>query len=161
MKGSGTPWQRHRIRTGLFEPKSLLRENGNFQGRDKEAETDLVQPGRIEIDQTSLRPDRLPGTRPQGAALQKITGGFRDSVFRYSIEEKLRRLMHHEALRRAGLPWPPPHDETRRHPERWWSSDPQQQARNRATYLGLRIIRADQWPPMKNLSSTILPFFTV
>src|SRR5215469_5731203 len=58
-----------------------------------------------------LRPDiaRLGERRHrQFAVLQKITGGFRHGMFRHSIEEALRRVIHHEALGRAGLPWPPP-----------------------------------------------------
>jgi hypothetical protein len=86
-----------------------------------------------------LRPDRLANSRRgRHAVLQKINGGFPHSVFRHSIEERLRRFIHHEALNRAGLPWPQPH----RWPlysERWWSSDKRQQARNRGVYHGLRM----------------------
>jgi hypothetical protein len=81
-----------------------------------------------------LRPDRFDGTKPRDAVLQKITGGFRRSIFGRSIEEQLRRHIHHEALRRAGLPWP------RRRPERWWSTDKIQQIRNRGIYHGLRLL---------------------
>ena len=83
-----------------------------------------------------LRPDRLEGTKPQNAVLQKIAGGFRRSIFNDSIEERLRRFIHHEALRRAGLPWPPRQgsDDTA-----WWSHDKKQQARNRHIYHGLRL----------------------
>src|SRR5215471_10538204 len=56
-----------------------------------------------------LRPNRLPGTEPRGAVLQKITGGFRRGPFMRSHEEQLRKLIHHEALNRAGLRWPPQH----------------------------------------------------
>jgi hypothetical protein len=42
------------------------------------------------------------------AVLQKITGGFRHGMFTHSREERLRQFVHHEALIRAGLPWPPP-----------------------------------------------------
>jgi hypothetical protein len=79
-----------------------------------------------------LRPDRIPGTKPQQAVLQRITGGYRRSIFSRSIEEQFRRFIHHRALWRAGLPWPP------EDPERWWSADPKQQARNRGIYHGLR-----------------------
>lgn len=83
-----------------------------------------------------LRPDRLDGTKPRNAVLQKITGGFRRSIFYHSIEEQLRQFIHHEALRRAGLPWPP-----RQHSDdpEWWSHDKKQQARNRGIYHGLRL----------------------
>jgi hypothetical protein len=81
-----------------------------------------------------LRPDRLDGTKPRNAVLQKITGGVRRAIFRNSIEARLRQLIHHEALRRAGLPWPPPSG------QRWWSADKKQQTRNRGTYHGLRLL---------------------
>jgi hypothetical protein len=54
--------------------------------------------------------------------------------FMHSGEERLRQFIHHEALRRAGLPWPPPHDDG----VRWWAGDEKQQARNRGIYHGLR-----------------------
>ena len=76
------------------------------------------------------RPKRFYG---DGAALQKIVGGFRHGPFEHMAEEKLRQFIHHEALQRAGLPWPPPD-----HHERWWSNDKAQQARNRGVYHGLR-----------------------
>jgi len=85
-----------------------------------------------------LRPDRLDDTRPRGAVLQRIVGGFRRSIFRHSIEERLRQLIHHEALRRAGLPWPP-RPGLRDDPP-WWSADKKQQARNRGVYHGLRLL---------------------
>jgi hypothetical protein len=68
------------------------------------------------------------------AVLQKITGGFRHGMFTHSHEERLRQVIHHEALIRAGLPWPPPNDR-----KRWWSSDKTQQDRNRRIYHGLRL----------------------
>jgi hypothetical protein len=49
-----------------------------------------------------LRPDRFDDTPPAGAVLQKIIGGFRRGIFHDSLEENLRRFLHHEALRRAG-----------------------------------------------------------
>ena len=84
-----------------------------------------------------LRPDRLHGTKPYRAVLQKITGGFRRSIFHNSIEERLRQFIHHEALRRAGLCWPPQPE--RGDPE-WWSADKKQQARNRGVYHGKRLL---------------------
>ena len=69
--------------------------------------------------------------------LQKITGGFRRSIFQQSIEESLRRLIHHEALRRAGLPWPP---RLQLDDPPWWSTDKKQQERNRRVYHGLRLL---------------------
>ena len=73
-------------------------------------------------------------SRPLGAVLQKITGGFRRGPFMHSHEEQLRQFIHHEALNRSGLPWPP-----RQHNDlRWWSEDKKQQTRNRGLYHGLR-----------------------
>jgi hypothetical protein len=85
-----------------------------------------------------LRPDYLErASRPYGygAALQPIFGGFRHGPFEHNTEERLRQFIHHEALRRAGLPWQFPH-----HRERWWSNDKAQQARNRCVYHGLRLL---------------------
>ncbi len=84
-----------------------------------------------------LRPDRLDGTRPGGAVLQKIAGGFRHGMFSHTTEERLRQFIHHEALRRAGLSWPPrrePHDPP------WWSANKKQQERNRCFYHGKRLL---------------------
>ena len=81
-----------------------------------------------------LRLDRFEGTKTQSAVLQKITGGFRRSIFNGSIEERLRLFVHHEALRRSGLPWPPGPG-----PD-WWSADKKQQIRNRQIYHGLRLL---------------------
>jgi hypothetical protein len=68
--------------------------------------------------------------------LQKINGGFRRSIFHRSIEEQLRQFIHHEALNRARLPWPP--RQSIDEPE-YWSADKKQQARNRGIYHGLRL----------------------
>ena len=83
-----------------------------------------------------LRPDWFIDTKPHGAVLQKIVGGFRRGPFMRSSEEELRQFIHHEALRRAGLPWPPPSN----HKVRWWATDKKQQAHNRGIYHGLRIL---------------------
>jgi hypothetical protein len=85
-----------------------------------------------------VRPDiaRLAKAQyDQFAVLQKITGGFRHGMFCHSIEEALRRVIHHEALRRAGLPWPSPERRTKP----YWSTDAKQQARNQQIYHGLRL----------------------
>jgi hypothetical protein len=82
-----------------------------------------------------LRPDYFEHTKPHGAVLQKIVGGFRHGIFCHSTEERLRQFIHHEALRRAGLPWPPTD-----HRERYWSTDKAQQAHNRGIYHGLRVL---------------------
>jgi hypothetical protein len=98
-----------------------------------------------------LRPDRLDGSISNwwsgGAVLQKITGGFRHGMFSHTTEECLRQFIHHEMLRRAGLCWPP------QHPERWWSADKKQQARNRCVYHGLRLCSLSV---INNLIGTLL-----
>jgi hypothetical protein len=79
-----------------------------------------------------LRPDRLFEAKTCAAALQMIFGGFRHGMFSHMTEERLRREIHREMLRRRGLDWPP-------HRQRWWSEDSEQQARNRQIYHGLRL----------------------
>jgi PcfJ-like protein len=81
-----------------------------------------------------LRPDWFMDTKPHNAVLQKIVGGFRRGPFMRSGEEQLRQFIHHDALNRAGLPWPPSDN------ERWWSTDKKLQARNRGVYHGLRCL---------------------
>jgi hypothetical protein len=84
-----------------------------------------------------LRPDMLRCARRsfnKSAVLQKIMGGFRHGMFTHSHEESLRQVIHHEALLRAGLPWPPPDSIGMR----YWSRDKKQQDRNRQIYHGLR-----------------------
>jgi hypothetical protein len=84
-----------------------------------------------------VRPDILGDSSPYPnrpyPVLQKITGGFRRGPFMHSSEEALRKVIHHWALERAGLRWPP-HGDTR-----WWSTNEDQKARNRQTYHGLRL----------------------
>jgi hypothetical protein len=81
-----------------------------------------------------LRPDMLAvPERPYKAALQKITGGFRDGMFSHCVEEHLRKLIHYRMLHTTGLPWPPDGP-----PVRYWSTDAKQQARNPQIYHGLR-----------------------
>jgi hypothetical protein len=70
------------------------------------------------------------------AVLQRITGGFRYGMFSKTLEDKLRQVIHHEGLRRAGLPWPP--DDTCNKGVQYWSTDKKQQDRNRRIYHGLR-----------------------
>jgi hypothetical protein len=90
-----------------------------------------------------LRPDRLLDSRTNDAllgtaVLQKIAGGFRRGPFMHTREEQLRRFIHHEALNRAALPWPPPPGDSPSGFPQWWSADKKQQARNRGIYHGLR-----------------------
>src|SRR5262245_52754269 len=82
------------------------------------------------VDNLIFRPDMLQfgkqcHFRPF-AVLQKITGGFRHGMFTHSREERLRQFVHHEALIRAGLPWPPPQEKG----IKYWSRDKKQQDRN-------------------------------
>jgi hypothetical protein len=81
-----------------------------------------------------LRPDWFVDTKPHRAVLQKITGGFRRGPFMRTNEEQLRQFIHHTALNRAELPWPPPQQNNLR----WWSEDTKKQAHNRGIYHGLR-----------------------
>jgi hypothetical protein len=89
-----------------------------------------------------LRPDSFADNRPLGAdpfrpldaVLQKIAGGFWRGPFMRSHEEQLGQFIHHEALNRSGLPWPP----RQQNDLRWWSEDEKQQAHNRGVYHGLR-----------------------
>jgi|SRR5262245_3478419 hypothetical protein len=85
-------------------------------------------------DNLILRPDMFqpPGKHRPSAVLQKITSGFRH--FRRSHEERLREVIHHEALIRAGLLWPPPREEV------YWSRDKKQQDLNRRIYQALRRV---------------------
>jgi hypothetical protein len=85
-----------------------------------------------------LRPDWFPDSRQRGAVLQKIAGGFRRGPFMRAHEERLRQFIHHEALNRAGLPWPPQHLNPGGTSWVWWSADKKEQARNRGIYHGLR-----------------------
>jgi len=79
-----------------------------------------------------LRPDRLLEAKTCAAALQMIFGGFRHGMFSHMTDERLRREIHREMLRRRGLDWPPVR-------QKWWSEDSEQQARNRQIYHGLRL----------------------
>jgi PcfJ-like protein len=91
------------------------------------------------VDNLILRPDMLQFAkwchRGSFAVLQKITSGFRHRMFTPSHEESLRRVIHHEALIRARLPWPFPDEEG----IKYWSRDKTQQDRNRRIYHGLRL----------------------
>ena len=80
-----------------------------------------------------LRSDHLSEAKTPVAALQMITGGLRHGMFTRTMEERLRRAIHWEMLRRRGLNWLPPDG------PRWWSEDAQQRARNRQIYHGLRL----------------------
>jgi len=95
--------------------------------------------GTPHMDNLILRPNMLQFGKQchygSFAVLQKITGGFRYGMFTNSREERLRQFIHHEALIRAGLPWPPPGEGN----IKYWSRDKKQQDRNRQIYHGLRL----------------------
>jgi hypothetical protein len=133
-------------RAGEAVPVELLRDRRGIYGigvsRDYEAQAQArgIDSWECEHRPRSLiiRPDRLSGkltaSTPGLAVLQRISAR---SIFSRSTEEQLRRFIHHEALWRAGLPWPPPrHDNG--HCE-YWSADKKQQVRNRGIYHGLRL----------------------
>jgi hypothetical protein len=83
-----------------------------------------VEVSHREPPEIILRPDRLSEAKTRPAALQMIVGGFRHGMFSHMAEERLRRAIHWDMLRRKGLKWPPGH-------LRWWSEDSEQQTRNR------------------------------
>jgi PcfJ-like protein len=95
--------------------------------------------GTPHLDKLILRPNMLQFGKQcrygSFAVLQKITGGFRHGMFTHSREERLRQFVHHEALIRAGLPWPPSNEGN----IKYWSRDKKQQDRNRQIYHGLRL----------------------
>jgi hypothetical protein len=127
-------WKRVMTPPAIKHPVELLRDGKGIYGIGvaKEVEIDSRPKDLI------LRRDHLPESQPQRAVLQMITGGFRHGMFTRMSEEHLRQVIHHEMLRRAGLAWPPP-DAPFHHNGRYWSSDPQQQTRNRQIYHGLRL----------------------
>lgn len=122
----------------IKHPVELLRDGKGVYGIGvaSEGETDCLRKDLI------LRRDRLRDvdTDPRyimnyRAVLQRITGGFRHGMFTHMLEEHHRQVIHHGMLRRAGLAWPPPNSFS----ERYWSSEPRKQARNRQIYHGLRL----------------------
>jgi PcfJ-like protein len=134
-------------RTNTPKPVELLRDAGGIYGVgvselfDDEAAAlscgAALKPHELRTaNALILRPDWFIDTEPHGAVLQKIVGGFRRGPFMRSTEERLRQYVHHEALNRAGLPWPPSNSLQ----ERWWAIDKKQQAHNRGIYHGLRIM---------------------
>ena len=121
----------------IKHPVQLLRDGKGIYGIGvaKDAEVDDRPRDLI------LRRDRLPELETCLSGypiLQMITGGFQHGMFKRVKEEHLRQVIHHEMLRRAGLPWPPP-ESPNGHYERFWSSDPRAQLRNRQIYHGLRL----------------------
>ena len=112
-------------------PVELLRDGKGIYGIGVAKE--------VEIDHRPqdllLRRDRLAESETCFGGypvLQMITGGFRHGMLTHMLEEHLRQVIHHGMLRRVGPP-----DVV--HYERYWSSDPRQQVRNRQIYHGLRL----------------------
>ena len=121
-------------RPAIKHPVELLRDGKGIYGIGvaKDAEIDWEPTDLI------LRRDCLRESATQKAVLQRITGGFRHGMFTHVTEEHLRQVIHHEMLRRPGLPWSPP-ESPNGHYERYWSSDPRAQLRNLQIYHGLRL----------------------
>ena len=132
-------------------PVRLLRDQRGVYGIGVSQEYDIealasasnvVDAGGVCVPRSLiLRPDHIRGAlpwweQPRTAALQKIVGGLRRGIFYNTTEEGFRQIIHHEALKSAGLPWPPYEHE----PDlRWWSRDKLRQAENRRMYHGLRL----------------------
>jgi hypothetical protein len=114
----------------MKHPVQLLRDAKGIYGIGVVG--NAVEEGHRQPPEIVLRPDRLFESETRPAALQMIIGGFRHGMFSHMTEERLRRQIHWEMLRRKGLDWPPGR-------LRWWSEDPKQQARNRQIYHGLRL----------------------
>ncbi len=107
--------------TGIGKPVELLRDGRGIYGIGVSDEFDIealawacgiddlhlypLRPSNL-ILRSDLLGDNKQKHRPS-AVLQRITGGFRHGMFANFCEEHLRRVIHHEALNRAGLPWPP------------------------------------------------------
>jgi hypothetical protein len=136
--------------TGIGKPVELLRDGRGIYGIGVSDEFDIealawacgiddlhlypLRPSNL-ILRSDLLGDNKQKHRPS-AVLQRITGGFRHGMFANFCEEHLRRVIHHEALNRAGLPWPPNQRGGQYVP--YWSEDKKQQGRNRQIYHGLR-----------------------
>jgi hypothetical protein len=122
-------------------PVELLRDGRGVYGIGG---YDTLHPGTVMESMLILRRDRIGDggtfTSHYKAALHQITGGFRRGLFSHTVEDKLRQAIHHDLLRRRGLPWPPNNDlERYRAGERYWAFTRAQQNRNRQIYHGLRI----------------------
>jgi hypothetical protein len=111
-------------------PVQLLSDTKGIYGIG--VDSSAVENRRAEPPEIILRPDRLPEAKTHPAALQMIIGGFQHGMFSHMSEERLRRAIHWEMLRRKGLSWPIDHP-------RWWSEDSKRQAQHRQIYHGLRL----------------------
>jgi hypothetical protein len=110
-------------------PVALLRDAKGVYGVGVVENVD--QDRRPKASELILRPNRVFESNTRYAALQMITGGFLNGPFRRTLEEELRRAIHHELLHRKGLPWPPKED--------WRSLEPRRRLKNRHMYYGLRL----------------------
>jgi hypothetical protein len=126
MRRSAAVW----AMTDIGKAVELLRDGRGIYG------IGVSDAFNIDARSLILRPDMLDNneqeyhSHPTFAVLQRITSAFRFGMFAHSCEERLRRLVHLEALDRAGLFWPP--DDGGRLDLRYWSED------NREIYHGLR-----------------------
>jgi hypothetical protein len=118
----------------MNHPVELLTDRQGVYGIGVAKEAEIARPpGNL-----LLRPDRLNERWAGGGAIyQMITGGFRFGMFNHTLEEQLRKLVHHDLLCRAGLPWPPTGVPGGK--DQYWSMDKAQQNRNRQIYHGLRL----------------------
>jgi hypothetical protein len=121
------------IQSAIKHPVEFLRDANGIYGLGVAEEADATC--RQDL---ILRPDRLSEGLNFTAVLQMITGGSRHGLFCRTLEEGLRQEIHHAMLRRGGLSWPPC-EPGGHNSVRYWSSDPQQQIRNRQKYHGLRL----------------------
>ena len=102
----------------VIHPVELLRDRKGIYGIGIAKYVEIDHPPSSIL----LRPDRLDGSCViWGAIYQMITGGFRHGMFCHTSEERLRSVVHHEMLRRAGLPWPPSDGPDDQYP--YWAKD--------------------------------------
>jgi hypothetical protein len=118
-------------------PVDLLRDHRGIIGIGVNDHIWQQWPG---VPKLILRPDLIDVDDHCYAVLQRINGGFRRGIFDGTAEEYLRGVIHHEALIRYGLPWPPHQPGASSYRERWWSSDKAQQDRNCKIYHGFRVM---------------------
>src|SRR5262245_2773307 len=102
-------------------PVELLRDRRGVYGIGG---CETLHPGTVRESMLILRRDRVGDggtfTSHYQAALHQITGGSRRGLFSYTVENDLRRAIHHDLLRRRGFLG-----------ERYWTFTVAQQNRNR------------------------------
>ena len=113
----------------------LLRDKKGVYGIGIAKDADVHDAG---MKQILIRPDRLEYEAYGSPIYQMITGGFRHGMFANTSEEMLRREIHFSMFRRAGLLWPPDRIPSGQQCN-YWSTDKDEQIRNRQKYHGLRL----------------------